>query len=121
MLAPSTRFSPIRMVAYSRSEIEMEVSVRNDGAEPLWVECDLTIPEAISLAPDKLLSKGRIRVGIVMPGEKLSKKTKIWGGASSYPDTYRLRLTFFGFGKDGAISERAEARADLRCERIGEG
>ena len=119
MLNPSTHFSPIRMAAYVRSEIEMEVVVRNEGTEPRWVECDVQIPEAVSLAPDRLLSRGRIRIGIVLPRERLEKKVKIFGGASSYPDTYVLRLTFFGYGKDGSIAERAEIKADLRCERPG--
>ena len=117
MLNPNTHFSPIRMNAYVRSEVEMEVSVRNEGGAPLWVEADLAIPEAISLAPDKMLSHGRLRIGIAQPGERISKKVRVFGGASSYPDTYALRLTFFGFGKDGTISERCELRADLRCEK----
>ena len=117
MLNPNTHFSPIRMPAYMRSEVEMEVSVKNDASSPLWVEADLVIPEAISLAPDKLLSHGRLRIGIALPGERISKKVRIFGGASSYPDTYSLRLTFFGFGKDGTIAERCELRADLRCEK----
>lgn len=119
MLVPTTHFSPIRLVAYARNEVEMEVAVKNEGGEPLWVECDVSIPDAISLAPDRMLSKGRVRVGIVLPHERISKKIRIYGGPSSYPDTYTLRLTFFGFGKDGAISERNEMRTDLRCERIG--
>ena len=119
MLAPTTRFSPIRLVAYARNEVEMEVAVKNEGSEPLWVECDLSIPEAVSLAPDRMLSKGRMRIGIVLPRERISKKIRIYGGASSYPDTYALRLTIFGFGKDGTIAERNEVRADLSCERIG--
>jgi len=105
------------MPAFMRSEVEMEVSVKNEGNAPLWVEADLTIPEAISLAPDKMLSRGRLRIGIALPGERISKKVRIFGGASSYPDTYVLRLTFFGFGKDGTIAERCELRADLRCEK----
>ena len=117
MLNPNTHFSPIRMPSYMRSEVEMEVSVKNEGAAPLWVEADLVIPEAISLAPDKLLSHGRLRIGIALPGERIAKKVRIFGGASSYPDTYVLRLTFFGFGKDGTIEQRCELRADLRCEK----
>lgn len=117
MLNPSTHFSPIRMAAFARGEVELEVAVRNEGGSPLWVEADLAIPEAISLAPDKMLSHGRLRIGIALPGEKISKKVRIFGGASSYPDTYALRLTIFGFGKDGTIEERCEMRADLRCEK----
>jgi len=118
ILNPSTHFSPIRMTAFVRGEVEMEVSAKNEGHEPLWIEADISIPEAISLAPDRLLSKGRMRVGIAMPKAKASKKIKIYGGASSYPDTYVVRLTFFGYGADGAIAERCELRSDLRCEKV---
>ena len=38
MLNPSTHFSPIRMEAYVRNEVEMELSVKNDGGTPRWVE-----------------------------------------------------------------------------------
>ena len=119
MLNPSTHFSPIRMSAYVRNEVEMEVIVRNEGAEPRWVECDVSIPEAVSLAPDRLLPKGRMRIGIALPRDKISKKMKIYGGASSYPDTYTIRLTLFGYGADGAIAERYELKSELRCERGG--
>ncbi len=120
MLNPATHFSPIRMTAYIRNEVEMEVSVKNEGQEPRWVECDVSIPEAISLAPDRALSKGRMRIGIALPKEKISKKIKIYGGASSYPDTYVLRLTFYGYEKDGTIAERYEVKPELRCIRQGE-
>jgi len=119
MLNPSTHFSPIRMTAYVRNEVEMEVIVRNEGAEPRWVECDVSMPEAVSLAPDRLLSKGRMRIGIALPRDKISKKMKIYGGASSYPDTYVIKLTIFGYGADGTISERYELKSELRCERGG--
>lgn len=105
------------MAAYVRNEVEMEVTVRNEGAEPRWIECDVSIPGAISLAPDRSLSKGRMRIGIAMPRDKISKKIKIYGGASSYPDTFVIRLTFFGYGNDGTIAERCEIKSDLRCEK----
>ena len=121
MLNPMTHFFPIKMAAYVRNEVEMEVSVKNEGESPRWVECDVTIPEAISLAPDRMLSKGRMRIGICLPREKISKKIKIYGGASSYPDTYAIRITCFGYGKDGTIEERYELKSDLRCEKAGYG
>lgn len=119
MLNPATHFSPIRLAAYVRNEVEMELSVKNEGGEPRWVECDLIVPEAISLAPDRLLSKGRMRIGIVLPRERISKKIKIYGGASSYPDSYTLRLTFYGYGADGTIAERYDIKSELRCEKGG--
>jgi hypothetical protein len=108
------------MAAYVRNEVEMEIAVKNNGEEERWVECDIAVPEAISLAPDRLLSKGRVRVGIVLPGGRISKKVKIYGGASSYPDTFVIKLTFYGYGKDGAIAERCEIKSDLRCEKAGQ-
>ncbi|MEM2137917.1 MAG: hypothetical protein QW568_02420, partial [Candidatus Anstonellaceae archaeon] len=72
MLNPQTHFSPIRMAAYVRNEVEMEVTVLNEGQEPRWVECDVSVPEAISLAPDRQLSKGRMRIGIALPRDKIS-------------------------------------------------
>lgn len=118
MLHITTRFFPIRMNAYIRNEVEMTVEIENRENEERWVECDISIPEAISLAADRTLTKGRIRVGIIKPGEILSKKVKIYGGASSYPDIYTIRITAYGFGRDGAIAIREEKKAELRCERI---
>ena len=119
MLNPSTHFSPIRLSAYVRNEVEMDAAVRNEGDSPRWIECDVSVPDAISLAPDRPLPKGRIRIGILLPGGRISKKVKIYGGASSYPDTYAIRLTFYGYGSDGAIAERCEMKAELRCEKPG--
>ncbi|MCX8197473.1 MAG: hypothetical protein N3G80_04130 [Candidatus Micrarchaeota archaeon] len=119
MLNPATHFYPIRLTAYIRNEVEMEITVRNEGNEPRWVECDISVPEAISLAPDRQLSKGRVRLGIALPNAKATKKVKIYGGAGSYPDTYSIRLTIYGFGIDGAIAERYDLKTELRCEKAG--
>ena len=119
MLNPKTSFSPLRLTAYLRNDVELEMTVQNDGNEPRWIECDITVPDAVSLAPDKSLSKGRLRVGIALAGKKVSKKVKIYGGAGSYPDTYLIRLTYFGFATDGTVSDRQEAKAELRCEKTG--
>ena len=102
-----------------RNEVELELAVKNEGQEPRWIEADVVVPEAISLAPDRSLSKGRVRIGVALPGEKISKRLKIYGGASSYPDKYAIRLTFYGYGKDGTIAERCELKSELRCEKAG--
>ena len=120
MLDIKTSFYPIRLRAHTRNETEMEITVSNNTPNPLWVECDVKMPEAISLAPDRQLAAGKTRMGIAMPSGKASKKIKIYAGASSYPDTYRIAMTVFAFGQDGVISYRQEARADLRCLRFGE-
>jgi hypothetical protein len=119
MLGISYKFSPIRLTAFMRNEVEMDVSVENRTKEPCWVEADVNVPKAISLAPDRELATGRLRIGIIKPNEILSKKVRIYGGASSYPELYQIRIIAFAFGKDGTITERAERKAELRCERIG--
>ncbi len=120
MLDINTSFYPIRIKAHMRNETEMEITAGNNTAGPLWIECDVKLPEAISLAPDRQLSSGKTRMGIALPSSALKKKIKIYAGASSYPDTYRIAITIFAFAQDGVIAYRQEARADLRCLRFGE-
>jgi hypothetical protein len=115
----ATRFHPIRLTAFMRNEVELSVEIENRSESPLWTECDITIPEAVSLAPDKDLHRGRLRIGIIAPKEILTGKCKIYANSRSYPDTYTLKLTAFGFGRDGAISAREDKKADLRCEQLG--
>ncbi len=120
MLEIRTSFYPIRLQAYQRSECDMEVSVLNTTGQPLWLECDAKVPEAISLAPDRQLSAGRTRLGIAIPGGVCKKKVKVYAGAASYPDTFKILVTVFAYGQDGAIAYRQENRSDLRCVKFGE-
>ncbi len=102
-----------------RSEVELSIEIENQGEQSCWVECDVIVPDAISLAPERELSKGRIRVGIINPSENLTGKCKIYSGAKTYPDVYDLKLVVYGFGKDGAILQRDEKKTELRCEHLG--
>ncbi len=115
----SPRFSPLRLTAFARSEVELSIEIENTGEESCWTECDVILPEALSLARDRDLAKGRLRVGIINAGEILTGKCKIYGGSNSYPDIYSIKLVVYGFGKDGAINQREERKTELRCERIG--
>jgi len=114
----STKFYPIRLNAFMRNEVELTIEIENTGKEPLWSECDVIVPAAISLASDKELGTGRIRVGIVNPQEIRTGKCKIYGSAKSYPELYQIKIVVYGFGKDGAITARDEKSVELRCERI---
>ncbi len=115
----SPRFSPLRLTAQTHSEVELSVEIENTGEEPCWTECDVVLPEALSLARDRDLSKGRLRIGIINSGEILIGKCKIYAGAKSYPDIFPIKLIVYGFGKDGAIHQREERKTELRCERVG--
>jgi len=114
----STSFHPLRLTAYSRSEVELRVEIENKGEEPYWTECVVEVPDVLSLVPDKDVRKGKIRVGIIAPEEIMTGKCKIYSTARTYPDIFTLKVTIFGYGRDGAISVRDEKRIDLRCERI---
>jgi len=115
----ATRFYPIRLTAFMRNEVELSVEIENKSPSPLWTECDVTVPEAVSLAPDKELHRGRLRIGIISSGEILTGKCKVYANSRSYPDTFTVKLTAYGFGKDGAITAREDKKADLRCEQLG--
>jgi hypothetical protein len=114
----STRFYPIRLNAFMRNEVELAIEIENSGNEPLWTQCEVVVPPAVSLAADKEVERGRINVGIINSNEIMTKKCKIFGSAKSYPDLYPIKLTVFGFGKDAAIVAREDKTAELRCERI---
>lgn len=120
MLAVTTRFYPIRILAHMRNEAELNINIENGGTEPYWLEADVVLPNSVlSLAPDKELLQGRIRGGIVSPNESKTLRCKIYANSAVYPDTYRIKLVVYAYGRDGAISRREEAHADLRCERVG--
>ena len=118
LLRMTTHFFPMRLIAFRRNHVEMEITILNNGCEPYWIESDIQVPDAVSLAPDKHITKGRARIGIVFPNREISKRIKIYGGMGSYPDVYKIRITFYGFNSKGVISVRTEKHASLRCERF---
>ena len=116
LLTIRPRFYPIRLQAYVRNEVELTVQLENLTDETFWGECVVECPEALSLAPDKPLGRGKLRVGILGPKETASARCKIYASARSYPDVYTVRLTGYAFGKDGAIIGREDSKTELRCE-----
>jgi len=119
LLKISSRFYPIRLNAFMRSEAELSIEVENTTDLTLWFECDVLLPDAISLAPDRSLGKGRLRVGIIDPRGKGTGKCKIYAGVKSYPDRYPIQLIAYAYGRDGAIIGREESKTELRCEQVG--
>ncbi|MCX6778599.1 MAG: hypothetical protein NT157_07030 [Candidatus Micrarchaeota archaeon] len=115
----SPQFYPIRLLAYSRNEVELTVGVENNSHGSVWTECDVIVPDPVSLAPDKPLQRGRLRIGIITPNETRQGRCKIYSGPKSYPGIYDIKLVIYGFGKDGAIEKREEKSFELRCESIG--
>ena len=101
-----------------RNEVELSVELENLSEDAVWSECDVILPQVVSLASDRELQKGRLRVGIIKPGEIRTGKCKIYANAKSYPDIYTIKVIAYGFGRDGAIISREEKKIDLRCEQL---
>jgi len=112
------RFYPIRLIARIRSSSELTLEVKNNSSELVWLECDLTVPETFSLAPDRELRHGRMRAGIMAAGESAECKCKVYGSPFTEPGLHKLKITAYGYGKDGSISAREEKEAEIRCERL---
>ncbi len=115
----STSFYPLRLTAFTKSEVELRIEVENQTDEPHWTECVVEVPDVLTLVPDKDVRKGKIRIGIVAPTEILTGKCKIYSTARTYPELFAVKVTAFGYSRDGAISVRDEKKIDLRCERLG--
>ena len=74
----STSFNPLRLTAYSRSEVELRLEIENKGEEPYWTECVIEVPDVLSLVPDRDVRKGKIRIGIIAPEEIMKGRCKIY-------------------------------------------
>ncbi len=116
----SPSLHPIRLTAYMRTGVELTIEIENLTDSPAWTECDVILPDAVSLAPDRDLQKGRLRIGIINPKEVLTGKCKIYSSARTYPDSYPVKLIAYAFGRDGAIIGREERRTEVRAERLGQ-
>lgn len=112
------RFYPIRLLAHMRSNSELTISVTNNCGELLWLECEVIVPEILSLAPDKDVAHGRVRGGIVAPGETGECKCKIYGSPITEPGSHEVKIAVYGYGKDGSLAGKDEKSAELRCERV---
>lgn len=120
MFKIALRFYPVRIIAFIKNETEMDIAVENKGEESHWIETDVLLPEELSLAPDRLLRNGRLRLGIVEPGETKTTRCKIYANSKTYPGTYRIGVIGYSFNKEGVVARKDETKTELRCVRIGE-
>ncbi|MFA5382036.1 MAG: hypothetical protein WC356_02640 [Candidatus Micrarchaeia archaeon] len=118
IIAVAASFFPIRLIAHTPNNIEMEIVVTNNTDEIYWIECDVELPDSISLAQDKKLLKGRTRIGIAKPKSKVFKRVKVYGDTNTYPDLYKIKLTAYGFNQESVIKTNATNIIKLRCERL---
>lgn len=109
------QFNPLQIAAGKRSEVEMELIFQNDGEGPLWVECDITAPPTLSLAPDKEMNAGRTRMGIAIAGGTCSKKVKLYAGAPTFAGAHSISLVVFAYDNEAVISQRIEEKFDVNA------
>ncbi len=74
------------------------------------------VAEPLSLANDKQLNGGKIRVGIVAPASSRERKVKLFTSASVLPGEYKVGVVAYVYDEDGAIAERIEHSMPISCE-----
>lgn len=116
MLNVNAFFNPEVAKAYSKNDVELTLEVQNLDNDTLWCEADVLLPSLLSLAPHADVKKGRLRVGIISPHDKIEKKIKIYSEPNVYPDNYEVHVVFYFFDKKGVISERVEKKYTLKIE-----
>jgi hypothetical protein len=113
----SARFEPDVLKAYTKNEATMYLSLKNvEGSKAYWCECEISVKAPLSLAHDKDLNIGRMRVGILAPGAAKEKQMKLYTNSNNFPDEYTLGITAYVYDEDGAIAERVEQSCSIKCE-----
>jgi len=106
---------PDVVFAYSPNYIEATIRVANPAGELCWAEADVYAPK-LSLSPDSMLRKGRVRVGIVEKEGNAEKVVRIYANPYTNPQMYRCKVVLYVYSKDGVIATRLEKPVDVRCE-----
>ncbi len=119
MLEVNLGFNPIRMIAYTRNEVELKVNIKNLDSQPYWIEVEVTVPtDFLSLHPTSHLKTGRVRGGIIFGNEEKTVRCKIYANSVVHPDIYKIDVVVYAYDRSGTISARNEKVAELRCDRI---
>ncbi len=112
----TSRVEPPLLRAYSKNEALLHLSFENvDGSKLLWCESEVHVDKPLSLAPDKELSVGKTRIGILKPHSKIEKQVKLYTMPNNFPDDYKFTIVLYAYDEEGAIAERAEHSNTIRC------
>ncbi len=107
---------PDVIFAYSPNYVESTIKVGNPVGESAWAEADVYVASKLSLSPDNLLRKGRVRVGVLEKNESREKAVRIYANPYTSPQVYRCKIVLYVYSKDGVIASRLEKAVDIRCE-----
>ena len=110
-----TEFTPQKMRAFWRNEVQMVVTLKNAASTTYWSECEIKVVSPLSLAHDSEMNVGRTRIGILKPFGSAKKVVRLYTRPNNYPDEYQFTITAFVYDEDGAIAERVEKRMGIEC------
>lgn len=112
----NSTFEPATVKAFMKNELKMKIDfVSSDSEQELWCESDVIAEPPLSLAYDKPLKMGKMRVGILKPGSNITKTINVYTLPNNYPDTYGIKITAYLYGDDGTIVERIEKSESIDC------
>lgn len=112
-----TRFEPTALKVNKRGETTMYLSLSaEDSHKTYWCECDISVKSPLSLAHDKELDMGHIRIGMLKTKRKIEKPVKLFTRPNNYADTYPVSITAYLYDEDGVIAERVVQHEGIRCE-----
>ncbi|MEM3841383.1 MAG: hypothetical protein QXN59_01665 [Candidatus Micrarchaeaceae archaeon] len=107
-------FEPKKLAAGKRENGEIVINLTNVSKESIfWCECDVHMDNQFSLAIDRDLTEGRTRIGIIKPGSSSSKRVRFYTKHGSVPGNYKVSVTSYAYGEDGAIAERSDIAKEI--------
>ncbi|MEM4088988.1 MAG: hypothetical protein QW528_03495 [Candidatus Micrarchaeaceae archaeon] len=109
--------SPKNLKPFMSNEVQLTIRLDAPANAPrYWAEAIIEVPHMFSLQPGAEVERSRTLLGIIGGGGAArEKKIRIFTLNSIYPDTYKVRVTFFVYAEDGVIAERKEAFAEIEC------
>ncbi|MCC7570875.1 hypothetical protein KO465_06040 [Candidatus Micrarchaeota archaeon] len=116
----STKIYPLRVIAYTNTSVDVTFFLQNQLNEILWLECDMEIPENLSLSNKSRVTKGRMRIGIMGPRDTIEKPIKIYSTPITYPDVYNIKCNIRVFNRFGAELDSVDHRFNIRCIKSNE-
>ncbi len=109
-------FNPNTLLDNKKNEITMELQLSTDSPGEYWCECDINAAAPLSLAHDVNLNIGRTRIGIIKQGKVLKKQVKLYSSSQIISGDYPVEITTYIYDCDGAIAERHDFKASIKCE-----
>ncbi len=106
---------PETLMAFSRNEVQMDITLKNQSPMIYWSECDVAVVSPLSLAHDGDMASGRTRIGILKPMSKINKSVRLYTRPNNYPDDYKVSIVAYVYDGDGAIAERIEKKIEIPC------